>query len=472
MRGRIVSRRTFVLGSAGVGMTMLAGGALAGCAGDGASAAGEGAGDGEAAAAKQVVVNVKCPPITTAYDADHPDAEIVDLFNEAAERFAASYEGADVTFDIAKYQYVDEKEQVIDKFDTPEAADVLFAGSFNLPTYILEGRVAALDDVIDDGLRADIDDAIWRQCSVDGVTYTMPFYHLQNTLMVNAELMRAAGLDRFVPADGEIAQWSTDEFNEILDALKASMTQGGSFPLAFYATNNQGDTHVMTLLRAFGAPFYAEDGSFDVSSPEGVRALEWIASLNERGIIPKGAENLEFIDTIQLFLDGRVAVCPGNIVNVRLAVDEQGLDVFLANFPDPSGAGLVTTFLNGFTVFDNGDADKMRVAKDFVRFIYSDDELLRYALNSTPVNKHLVEQHKDEIAYMDAYSRNAQNAVDFLNNTPNWEGVRAAFYPNMQDLLRGAKTPEEVAAGIDDSCNAAIAEGLEAIEASKAERAS
>lgn len=469
MSERSMTRRAFVLGSAGVGVTLLAGDVLVGCAGapdDAADAATDGA-----AGKKQVTINVKCPPVTMAYDADHPDAEAMDLFQEAGERFAAVYEDFDVTFNYTKFQYVDEKAQVIDKFDTPDAADVLFAGSFNLPTYIREGRVAALDDVIDDELRADIDDAIWQQCSVDGVTYTMPLFQLQNTLMVNTELMRAAGLERFMPVEGEIAQWSIDEFNEILDALKASMTQGGMFPLAFYAANNQGDTHIMTLLRAYGAAFYDADGAFDVSSPEGVRALEWIASLNEQGIIPKGAENIEFIDAIELFNNGQVALCPGNMVNVRIA-DEMGLDVFLVNFPDSTGQGIATTFLNGFTVFDNGDADKVRATRDFVRFIYSDDVFLRYALGSIPVNKHLVEQHKDQIAYLDVYSRNSQNTVDFLNNTPNWEGVRAAFYPNMQDLLRGTKTPEEVAAGIDESCNAAIAEGLEAIEAAKAKRAS
>ena len=60
---------------------------------------------------------------------------------------------------------------------------------------------------------------------------------------------------------------------------------------------------------------------------------------------------------------------------------------------------------------------------------------------------------------MEAYSDNSTNVVDFLNNTPNWEGVRAVFYPNIQDLYRGSKTPSEVAAAIDESCNAAIAQG-------------
>ena len=60
---------------------------------------------------------------------------------------------------------------------------------------------------------------------------------------------------------------------------------------------------------------------------------------------------------------------------------------------------------------------------------------------------------------MQAYSDNSANVVDFLNNTPNWEGVRAAFYLNIQELYRGTKPPSEVAAGIDESCNAAISQG-------------
>ena len=84
-----------------------------------------------------VTIRIKCPPMTMAYDADHPDVEVYDLFKEAAEKFTAQYEAAEVNFMIDKFQYVDEKAQVIDKFGTDEAADILFGGSFNIPTYIL-----------------------------------------------------------------------------------------------------------------------------------------------------------------------------------------------------------------------------------------------------------------------------------------------------------------------------------------------
>ena len=252
-----------------------------------------------------VTIRIKCPPMTMAYDADHPDVEVYDLFKEAAEKFTAQYEAAEVNFMIDKFQYVDEKAQVIDKFGTDEAADILFGGSFNIPTYILEGRLAAWDEVLDEPLRADIDEAIWAQCMADGKTYLMPYLQLQNTLMVNADLMRASGLEEYIPPEGTIARWSTEEFNHILNMLKASMTDAHSFPMFSYGANNQGDLHTMTLLRAYGCEIFDGDGNFAVNTPEGIRALSWLKELNEQGITPKGAENLELMSNMELFYQYR-----------------------------------------------------------------------------------------------------------------------------------------------------------------------
>ena len=408
---------------------------------------------------EQVTVRIKCPPLTMAYDKEHPDTEVYDLFKEAAEKYNAQHKGEEVNFIIQKFQYVDEKEQVIDKFGTDEAADILIGGSFNLPTYILEGRLADWDDVIDEELRSDIDENIWKQCMTDGKTYLMPYFQLQNTLMVNEDLMRAAGLEQYIPEEGKIAQWSTEEYNTILEALKASMTEPNTFPTFAYAANNQGDLHTMTLLRAYGCEIYDEKGDFAVNTPEGIQALEWLKSLNEKEISPKGAENLELMDNMELFYHGQLAICIGNQVNLNDARNLYNRNVFLANFPSPDGKGYVTSYLNGFTLFDNGDPEVLKAARDYIRSIYSDKELLRYSLSSTPVLKSYVEEHKDEVWMMEAYSNNSENAVDFLNNTPNWEGVRSVFYPEIQELYRGTKSPEEAAAAIDKNCNEEIAKG-------------
>ncbi|MFQ9801073.1 MAG: hypothetical protein ACLR23_21495 [Clostridia bacterium] len=71
----------------------------------------------------------------------------------------------------------------------------------------------------------------------------------------------------------------------------------------------------------------------------------------------------------------------------------------------------------------------------------------------------MTEKYKDQIFMLDAFHRNNENAVDFTANNPNWRGVRAVFFPHIQDLLRGDKTAAEVAAALDADCNAAIEAG-------------
>ena len=261
------------------------------------------------------------------------------------------------------------------------------------------------------------------------------------------------------PVFGGYEMCIRDRFNTILEALKSSISDSHTFPMFAYAANNQGDLHTMTLLRSYGCGIYDEQGNFAVNTPEGIQALKWLKNLNEKGISPKGAENLEFIDNVELFYHKQMAICVGNQVNLNDARNLYHMNVFLANFPSPDGKGYATSYLNGFTLFDNGNPKVLEAARKYIRSIYLDKELLRYSLSSTPVLKSYVEEHKDEVWMMEGYSDNSENVVDFLNNTPNWEGIRSVFYPHMQELYRGTKTPEETAAGIDQSCNEQIALG-------------
>ena len=112
-------------------------------------------------------------------------------------------------------------------------------------------------------------------------------------------------------------------------------------------------------------------------------------------------------------------------------------------------------------MFNNNDSDKLKVSKDFIRFIYDNEEFWKYSLASTPVMKSYVEKNKDKVAYMEAYSKNSKNIVDARHNNPNWEGVRDVFHVCMQDLLRGSKSAEAVAKDIDKKCNDQIRKGIE-----------
>ena len=416
-------------------------GALAGC----------GAGE---AARPQVTLTVKLPPLTVA-NADTEITDAYDLLVQAGEGFAAQYADADVVVDVVKFAYTDEDDYITGCFDTQDAADVLFEGYFNMAGYIHTGRVVPLDDVIPDDLRADIDSASWEMSRVDGKTYMLPYYSLQNTLCFNKDLFRRCGLEEFIGAKGEIQSWTPKEWETILSTLAERLPEM-SYPMLMYAKNDQGDTHIMTLLRSRGSSFFDQDGRFHLDTPEGIAALRWIADSYEKGYFPAGCENLEINDCMELFRNGQLAVCMTNSATaIHLDLDTTGL----VNFPSEDGAGYNTSFLTGFQVFDNGDPAKLAAAKAFVRYFYGDEELMDYAQVGLPASKSTTERVSEHIFMQEAYSANAANTVDFTANNPNWRGVRDVFYPQIHDLLTGTKTPEEAAAAIDAACNAAIEDG-------------
>lgn len=410
---------------------------------------------------EKVTLTIKTPPIGLGTIPGVGEAEAYDMLTAAANRFQAQYDQYDAEFSIKRYDYLDEQTQLADKYGTPEAADIFFAGSWNVPLYVKRGWLVPLDDLIGEELRADIDESIWRQNSIDGQVYTMPFHQLQNTLMVNRAMMQSAGLEEYIPQDDSVAHWSIEEFNLICQKLKDTMNNENTFAFMMYAANNQGDSHIMTLLRAYGCPLYDEDGNFAVNTSEGIRALTWIKEMDAQGITPKGAENLELLDCVNLFYNGQLAMCVGNLTNLWDARNK-GLDVFTANFPDLSGAGYCTASSNGFCVFDNGDETKIQVAKDFLRFLVSDEETMKYTLGTLPVNKSITGRYQDDIWMLKAYGENTSNAVDNIRSSLNWQGVRDVFYKNINELLTGTKSPGEVAAAIDESCNAALDQGRNA----------
>lgn len=406
-----------------------------------------------------VTLNITTTPIGLGNIPGIGEAEAADLLEAAAERFSAQYEKCEVKFNFNRYNYIDEKEQLLDKVGTEEAADIFFAGSWNTSAWAEEGLLVPLDDMIDDKLRADINDTIWNQNTYEGHVYVMPYQQLQNTLAVNRAMMQAAGLDEFIPEQDSIAHWSTDEFNRVLEGLKASFTDDTTYAFMMYANNNQGDSHIMTLLQAMGGSLYDEDGNFSVNTPEGIAALTWLKSLDEKGYLPDDAENLQFIDSVNLFYNQQLAICMVNLANLW-DCRNRDLDVFLVNSPSLDGRGYATTTTNGFCVFDNGDTDKIQVAKDFIRYIYTDEDLMKYTLGTLPVNQSVIDQYRDDIWMLDAYSKNAENLTTIVRlDNLNWQGVRDVFYLNIQDLLKGTKTPAEVAASIDETCNAALEKG-------------
>lgn len=397
---------------------------------------------------EQVHLIVKTPILPMQYG---DNSEAFDFLQTALDKFAAQYEEADVTYELIKFAYTDESEYIADTFDTEAAPDLLFEGYFNMTSYIHTGRVVPLDDIITDEILQDIDEKTWQQSRIDGKTYMMPYHALQNTLAYNKTLFREAGLEAYISDEGIIQSWTLEEWNTILATLHEKLP-ALSYPMMMYAKNNQGDTHIMVLLRSHGSSFFDENHNFHLNTPEGIAALQWLKDCYDAGYFPLRAENMEISENSLLRDNNQLAIF--HINNSR-----RNPDWGYVNFPSADGKGYATSFIYGFEIFDNGDEKKIQTAKDFLAFLYADADLMDISACGLPVSAAVVERHKEDVYMLEAFQQNTANVIDFTENNPDWNGVREVFYPHIHDLLTGKRTPAQTAADIDADCNAVLEQG-------------
>ena len=407
---------------------------------------------------KAVTLIIKTPGLILNSVSNPEITDATTFLQKAGEAFTEQYETADVTIQVETFDYVDEVKAITDSFDTEEAADILYEGYFNMASYLHTGRVVPLDDMISGEVRSDIDNASWAMSMVNGKTYMMPFSSMQNILIYNKEFFLDCGLEKYVSDTASIQNWTMEEWTDILDTL-ADKLPNRTYPMMMDGKNNQGDTHIMALTRAYGSPVFGEDGYFCFSGEEAVRALEWIQSGVDKGWFPPHPENLEISDCNELFSNNQLAIHLFNNASFSLYsnLEKYGF----VNFP----GNVATSFVTGFEVFDNGDEEKVQTAKDFIRYIYENEEWLELSAGNIPVSRKVSEKYQDQITMLDEFTRNAENVIDFMNNIPNWQGddtsVRSVFWPNIHELLARTITPQECAKKLDEACNEALDSGWE-----------
>lgn len=404
----------------------------------------------------QLIIKTPVMPMENVIAPEQEGMSAYLILHSAVTAFAAQYKDAKVTYQVYQFEQTREDQEVRDCFDTDRAADVLFEGYFNMSTYIHTGRVVPLDDIITEDIRRDIDERFWEISRVDGKTYMMPFFGLQNVLYYNKDLFRQAGLEPYIGDGTEVQSWTLEEWEIVLSALREKLP-ATSYPMMMYAGDNQGDTHVMTLLRCQGSDFFDGSGRFHLNTPEGIAAMQWIRDCYEKGYFPANAETMVQLDNYALFKSGQLAIYMGNI-GLDSLYEEAGLETGKVNFPSLDGTGYNTNFIAGFEVFDNGDEMTVKVAKDFVKFMY-ETQWLDCSTGGIPVSHKIAEEYGAEMESAVCFVNNAGITVDFTANNPNWRGVREAFYPHIYDLLYGEKPVEQVAKELDAACNAAIDQG-------------
>jgi multiple sugar transport system substrate-binding protein len=389
------------------------------------------------------------PDWTGIYSADEKDAKNGDFWRFAAEEFSRN-ECPNVKINVEIFPYANTNEKINVALASNSPPDIWFYTTFNQYDVMSRGAVVPLDDMITEEDRRDIDKTIWDNMKYDGKVYSWPFSWITETLIANVDLFEKMNALSYLPKNEE-RTWTMEEFKAALKAVTDNGKSRDHYGLGLFAKDVQADTWNFMYLWAFGAKTFSEDCSQIVlNSPEGVKALAFMKSLVDEGLTAPDPEALTAEDTINMFTQGKLAVCMGQpkySTFIDRAVEEGTLsNKFKHMFVMMPGdePSFVPAFY-GSVVFDVKDADRIKYAKQFVKFSSSEpySKAAKAAL-TIPVKTSLVEElyaDNEEYAYFLKIFKYATGNLH--SEVRGYTEIRNKLYPELQAVFTGAKTPQQ-----------------------------
>lgn len=401
-------------------------------------------------------------------DATEEGADYDSFFKHAAERFEEEHENVDITVEVVAGDQRDELLNVNLNGGTPP--DIFFESVFAMGDYAHRGALVPINDIVAEDAKSDIEQGYWDSVTFGDDIYFYPFSHNPGTLTYNADMFKAAGLEQYIGEENEIKTWTLEEYEGILAALKANLPSTqftNASPMGLFALNNQGDTWNLAYLRMFGNEFFDKDGNIIVDDANGAKAAAWLEKIYKAGYTNPGAESVSSNDVNALFQNQQVAISFTNPILFNNAQADMNdgkatkFDMRLANIPSASGDPLTFTYVTGAAIFNTQDEERIQLSKEFVKFISTDEELIKASKNGIPVRKSVVEQFKSDNPLFEAYSDNSQYIFNFTGNVPGYSQLRQVLYPELQALYTGQKTPAETVRDYQQKGNQVISDSKE-----------
>ena len=437
---------------------------IAGCSSNNNNAASP---NGSAGAGKEkVAIKVMLTPQWKGVlDSTEPGADYDSFFKHAAEKFVAQYDKYDAKVNVEVIAG-DQRDQLLNvNLSSGTAPDVFFESVFAMGDYVHRGAVVPITDIVDDAAKSDIAQSYWNAVTFGDNVYFYPFQNNPGTLVYNADMFKAAGLDKYVGGETEIKTWTLAEYEEILAALKNNLPKdkySNAYPMGLFALNTQGDTWNLAYLRMFGNKFFDDQGNIVLNDENGAKAAAWMKKIKDAGYTNPGPESVSSNDVNGMFLNQQLAISFTNpiLFNNAKADMESGkmkkFDIRIANIPSESGDPLSFTYVVGASVFNTGDDKRIEVSKDFVKFFSTDPELVKSSKNGIPVRKSVAEAFKNEKPFFAAYDANSKYLFNFTGNVPGYSQLREVLYPELQAMYMGAKSPEQIVKNYQTNGNKVI----------------
>lgn len=378
-----------------------------------------------------------------------------------------------VTFTVEMIPWDGINEKLTTAITSGQTPDVYLDYPGRILAYANMGAVVPLDDVIpaDKLEKIHKNPDIMKMVSVNGEIVVMPYPTGIVQMCVNKTLWKNAGAEHLLPQN-EYRTWTPEEFLEALRAVKDEAN--GVYGITLFALNEQGDQLYNNIMAGYGVKFFNDDYSKYIAAenPAAEEALALFRQIVDEKLCTPYPETISAVDAIDYFKQGKSGILGNaNLTHIDIVLNgiadgsiDPSFEPMLVNYPSttPNQATLKSEVGAG-CVFKSGDAVKEEWGKEFLYWMYAENQLTYTAgsgfdIWGTEMEWVAALENPVKKAEAQYISKVLSKASEWPLIDPGWGIVgypemRAAMFPEMQSMFIGRTTPRETLDNISQKFN-------------------
>lgn len=394
------------------------------------------------------------------------------ILTNAISAFESAYANKGYTITLNKFAGSQRSELISAAKETNTLPALLLSAWFTTSDYVHQGMIADITDIAET-VKDDMYGTAYDSTIIDGKSYMVGLYQSYFGFLYNADMLKAAGLEEYVPEDpNEVTIWTVEDMEQaILPKLAETMKGTEKYPIGFFAADNQADTFMMNWLTMLGGKLWDNGVSVAGEDEKTVAALDKMVSWTNNGwtnsnVVTKSGSEVggEFKNQVSALSSGQFTNYTANLKAMENGEIET-FDMRIAAIPVQNGNDNTCTMANyvyGASVMNNGNEDQMAVAKEFIRWLLNDSEsLTAINANAIPCYKSITEALEADKPIYAALAKVEPYIWDFTGGVAGYVSTRSLLFPELQAAFSGDKTAAQALADYSAGANEVIQEYME-----------
>ncbi|KQO96998.1 ABC transporter substrate-binding protein [Leifsonia sp. Leaf264] len=226
-------------------------------------------------------------------------------FKDLIKKFEAEHDGAKVKLNVVPY---DQMFSNIDaQLSSGDAPDVFRVDYGNLGVYSSQDQLLDLSPYVSDDESKAFVPAMWEAVSYDGKPYGVPHQTDVSALLVNKDMLKAAGIDPATLPTSQDDAWTWEQFGDVAAKLRASLP-ADKYPFVYNWQLGGAPRWLSWLFQADGALLEKDGKTPAIDSAAGEKALDFTKNFFDKGWVPPTSSTKASTYADSLFAEGTTAM--------------------------------------------------------------------------------------------------------------------------------------------------------------------